>query len=286
MINHIFNKDSINFYRENGYLSVENVLSDNEILELRKVSDEFLEKSRIVSSHTAIFDLEPGHSHEFPKLRRLKNPIEHHEIFNKTVRHNKILDIISNLIGPDIRTFGNKLNMKSASFGSPVEWHQDWAFYPHTNDDLLAVGVCIDDMSIENGALMVIPGSHKGPILDHHQDGSFCGAVTDSNFSDKGSVAIELLAGGITIHHARCLHGSAPNTSGTSRRLLLFQYCATDAWPLVSGNNWEVFNNNILRGEVSNQPRLEKLDVRLPFPEAKYDGSIYEIQSVIKKTFF
>ena len=204
MKNFKLNKDSINFYRENGYLYVKNLLSETEILELQKVTDEFLEKSRNVSNHTEVFDLEPGHSPEFPKLRRLKNPIEQHEIYNRTVRHKKILDIVSQLIGPGIRTFGNKLNMKSASFGSPVQWHQNWAFYPHTNDDLLAVGVCIDDMSIENGALMVIPGSHKGPILNHHQNGRFCGAVTDSNFSDKEAVAIELLAGGLqfTIHVA------------------------------------------------------------------------------------
>ena len=51
---------------------------------------------------------------------------------------------------------------------SPVEWHYDWAFYPCTNDDFLVVGVCIDDMNEENGCLMVMPGSHKGKIYDHH----------------------------------------------------------------------------------------------------------------------
>ena len=286
MKNHKLTKDNIEFYHNNGYLAIQNILTLKEILELRKVTDEFLEKSRNVSKHTEIFDLEPGHSQETPKLRRLKNPIEHHELYNRIVRHNKILDIVSQLIGPGIRVFGTKLNMKSASFGSPVQWHQDWAFYPHTNDDLLAVGVCIDDMSIENGALMIIPGSHKGPILDHHQEGSFCGAVTDPNFSDIGAIPMELLAGGITIHHAKCLHGSAPNNSGAPRRLLLFQYCSTDSWPLVSGENWEMFNDNILRGKANNQPRLEKLEVRLPFPEAKYDGSIYESQKVLKKPYF
>ena len=46
------------------------------------------------------------------------------------------------LIGPGVRYNGHKLNMKSGEYGSPVEWHQDWAFYPHTNDDLLAVARC------------------------------------------------------------------------------------------------------------------------------------------------
>jgi len=53
----------------------------------------------------------------------------------------ELLDIVAQLIGPGIYYNGDKLNMKIAGVGSPVEWHQDWAFYPCTNDDLLAVGV-------------------------------------------------------------------------------------------------------------------------------------------------
>ena len=71
--------------------------------------------------------------------------------------------------------------MKSAGYGAAIEWHQDWAFYPHTNDDLAAVGVMFDDMEIENGPLMIIPGSHRGPIFDHHADGVFCGAMDPDN---------------------------------------------------------------------------------------------------------
>jgi phytanoyl-CoA hydroxylase len=43
--------------------------------------------------------------------------------------------------------------MKSAGYGAPVEWHQDWAFYPHTNDDLAAVGIMLDDCDLENGPI-------------------------------------------------------------------------------------------------------------------------------------
>ncbi|MFO0004491.1 MAG: phytanoyl-CoA dioxygenase family protein, partial [bacterium] len=85
------------------------------------------------------------------------------------------------LWGPDIRYDHSKLNLKSAGFGSPVEWHQDWAFYPHTNDDLAAVGVMMDDMRLENGPLLCIPGSHRGPVFDHHDpQGIFCGALDPS----------------------------------------------------------------------------------------------------------
>lgn len=77
-----------------------------------------------------------------------------------------------------MRLHGTKINLKSPHYGSAVEWYQDWAFYPHTKDDLLAVGVMLDDISLENGLLLVIPGSHKGAVWDHHSpDGFFCGAM-------------------------------------------------------------------------------------------------------------
>jgi len=279
-------QEQIDFYHEQGYVGVEGVLSQDEVLELRRVTDEFVEKSRAVTAHTDVFDLEPGHTAENPKLRRLKSPIGQHEVYLNTMRHEKILDIVSQLIGYGLRCNGNKLNMKQPGYGSPVEWHQDWSFYPHTNDDLLAVGVAIDDMTEENGPLLVIPGSHKGPIYDHHLDGHFCGAVTDAAFSDKAAVPVMVKAGGITIHHVRMLHGSVANTSNHPRRLLLFQYCALDAWPLMGVKDYESFNESIVRGEPSNVPRVTQVPVRMPLPPPVKSGSIYESQTVLKRSTF
>lgn len=111
----------IDFYNENGYLGVEKVFSDAEVAELRRVTDEFVDKSRAVTQHTDVFDLEPGHTAEHPMLRRLKDPIKQHEVYDRALRHPTVLKIVSQLIGPNIRTNGNKLNLKYSSFGSPVE---------------------------------------------------------------------------------------------------------------------------------------------------------------------
>ena len=278
----------IDFYNENGYLGVEKVFSDAEVAELRRVTDEFVDKSREVTEHTAVFDLEPGHTPEHPMLRRIKDPIKHHEVYDRALRHPKVLAIVSQLIGPHLRTNGNKLNLKYSEFGSPVEWHQDWSFYPQTNDDLLAVGVCIDPMTMENGALMVIPVSHKGPVLDHHhkERGIFVGAVTDEAFDPSNAVPILLDAGGISIHHVRTLHGSAPNTSPRPRRLLLYQYCANDAWPLIGFPGWDAFNATIVQGEPTYVPRVTNVPVRIPLPAGEKGGSIYETQTMMAKRLY
>ena len=278
--------EEIDFYREHGYLTVEQILSADQVQDLRRVTDEFVERSRMVTEHDDVYDLEPDHSARKPRLRRIKQPHLQHPVYDRTLRHPAILDIASQLIGPAIRHQYTKLNIKCPDIGSPVQWHQDWSFYPHTNDDILAVGVAIDDMTPENGCLLVVPDSHRGPVHDHHQDGVFVGAVTDTEFRDDQIVPIIVGAGAITLHHVRTLHASARNTSAKPRRLMLMELAAVDAWPLLGCGDWEQFNARILRGEPTNQPRVEKVPVLIPEPKHERQGSIYEVQTKLSRTDF
>ena len=273
-----------------GYVAATGVLSVDQIEELRRVTDEFVDKSRLVTNHTEQFDLEPGHTAQQPRLRRLKDPELHHPAYDRVFRDDTILDMVAQLLGPNVRHFGGKLNMKSAGFGSPVEWHQDFAFGPRTNDDMLAVGVAIDDMGSENGCLLVVPGSHQGPIYDHYQGDVFVGAVTDPDFNPEHVTPIELAAGDISFHHGRTLHASAPNTAPDKpRRLYLLQYCAADAWQVRALTGPEANNDaNILRGEAPAEPRFVEVPP-VPTPENPVEGragSIYETQTLLERRFF
>ena len=274
--------EQIKYYHENGFLTVENVLTDAELQRLQTVTDEFVEQSRAVTANDAMFDLEPNHTADNPRLRRLKNPIQHHEIYRQIMNHDGILNIVEQLIGKGVRTNGNKLNMKPPSHGSAVEWHQDWAFYPHTNDDLLAVGVAIDDMTEENGCMLMVPGSHQTDLISHHENGVFVGAVTEPNFQPESIAQVLVKAGGISIHHARTLHASTPNHSTKPRRLLLFQYCSIDSWPLTGFDSFGSYQASILRGEPTNTPRMENVPVIIPLPKPAKAGSIFEIQDAMQ----
>lgn len=278
----------LEFYRQQGYLAIENVLTEAQLKEARRIVDEAVKRSRAVTAHDDVFDLEPDHTPERPHVRRLKNPVKLAPFFDQLMRQDAVLDHIAPLIGPSIRFQGNKLNMKAGEGGSPVEWHQDFAFYPHTNDDLLAVGVALDDCMVENGCLLVIPGSHKGRVLDHHQDGVFVGAISPSRERVDLSRAapVQVRAGGISIHHVKLLHGSAPNRSSEPRRLLLYQYAAVDAWPLAGVPDLDAFNNNILRGQPTLDYRLTAMNARIPRPQPARVGSIFEIQTQLKEVVF
>jgi phytanoyl-CoA hydroxylase len=275
-------------YREVGAIVVPDVLTPDEVATLRAVTDSFVERARGLSGHTDIYDLEDSHTPEAPRVRRIKAAHLHHPAYAALTRHPNIIAVLQALWGADIRFDTAKLNMKCAGFGAPVEWHQDWAFYPHTNDDLAAVGVMFDDMAMENGPLMIVPGSHRGPIFDHHADGVFCGAMDPANHDVDYASAIPLTgrAGSITVHHVRAVHGSAPNLSAQDRRLLLFQFRAADAWPLLGfPAGIEAFNALMVAGEPR-EPRLAPAPVRLPLPPARLQGSLYENQKGMKNRFF
>ena len=278
-------------YDRVGAIVVPDVLSPAEVAELRAVTDGFVERARAITAHDAIYDLEDSHSPAQPRVRRIKAPHLHHAAYAALVRHPKIVAVLQDLWGPDIRFDTAKLNLKSAGFGAAVEWHQDWAFYPHTNDDLAAVGVMMDDMELENGPLLIIPGSHKDPVVhDHHgEDGRFCGAMDPGKKEVDYAAAVPLTgkAGSITVHHVRAVHGSAPNTSNRDRRLLLFQFRAADAWPLLGfPEGMEAYDRLMVAGKPTLTPRLTPVPVKLPLPPAEKQGSIYENQKGLKNRFF
>jgi phytanoyl-CoA hydroxylase len=275
-------------YKRDGYIVVPDVLNTRELKDTRQVIKELVAGAAGVETHDDVYDLEPGHTRDEPKVRRIKAPHKVHEIFDGFVRKPEVLDILSRLAGPNLRLHGSKLNMKSAQYGSPVEWHQDWAFYPHTNDDILAIGVMLDDTDLENGPLLISPGTHKGPIWNHHgDDGRFCGAVNPSDIGPEIESALSCTgrAGSMSFHHVRALHGSAQNTSNRPRNLLLYEVAAADAWPLMGVKDIDEFNSRLLTGSPV-EPRLAPVPVRVPLPPAARQGSIYENQAGGSNSYF
>lgn len=280
----------VDLYRREGYLVVHDVLDATELKRLHEATLTLLEGARGVSDHTDLYDLEDSHTPESPRVRRLKLPHRHHPAFAELIRSPKVLALLTPLLGPSVRMHTCKLNLKSAAFGAPVEWHQDWAFYPHTNDDVLALGVMLDDFEPDNGPMMVVPGTHFGPIHDHHQSGVFVGAIDPTLIRDELAQAVPLIAkaGSITLHHARLIHGSAQNTSGRSRNFLLYEAMAADAWPLAGGHfgSLEDFDSRLLCGHPTLQPRMTAVPVRMPFPKAPESASLYQSQKYMANRFF
>ncbi len=278
------------FYDANGYLLIERAVTGELLAELQQVTRDFIERSRAVEESDDIYDLDEGHGPNDPRLTRIKLPHKQHPVYARALRSPGVLGALESLLGPDVHLQTSKLNTKAPGGGAAVEWHQDWAFYPATNDSLLALGLMIDDVTPDNGPLMVIPGSHQGPVLSHHNNGVFCGAINpdDADFHFDKAVTLTGKAGDMTVHHVRMLHGSAPNVSDRARMILFFEAAAADAWPLLGSGSyihklgqealWADLNERMILGSPVLQPRIEANPVRLPLPPAPNAGSIFKTQ--------
>ena len=288
----VLTPDQIAFYEEQGYLVLERQIPMDIIEDIRAEIARFEEEAKGMTASNDRLDLEDSHTPDAPRLRRIKLPHTTSDIIAKLMTSDHVLAPARDLIGPDLRLHTTKLNMKSAGYGAAIEWHQDFAFYPHTNDDVLAIGVIIDDMEEKNGPLMVFPGSHRGPIHDHHTDGVFVGAMdlATCGYDIKDAAVLTGPAGSISIHHGRIVHGSALNVSDRDRRLLFYEMMAADAFPIMGSMtafpNIEDYDSRILCGTSTKAPRLKDIPVRIPQPQPERNKSIYEIQKGLKARAF
>ena len=292
----MLSNEQVAAYHRDGYIHVDNALSPALLARVNAWLDGCIARAHGVAASNEVYDFEDTHTPQVPRVRRIKDPVARDALFWEVIRDPGVIGPLQQLIGPNIRLFGSKLNMKAAGYGAPVEWHQDWAFYPHSNDDVLAAGIFLDDVDADNGPLMVIPGTHTGPILNHHNDeGIFIGGIEDAAHRcdlDK-AVPIHGRAGSMSVHHVRAIHGSALNLSGRPRRILFYEIAAADAWPLWSDvttikyRNYAHFNEQMIVGVPTNEPRMEAVPVRMPGPwkDGKVDG-IFAVQGQGKQRHF
>src|SRR3979490_2410600 len=286
----MLSEQQIETYRRDGYLVIPRLIQGEQLGQLRALTDRIVDEARGVPANDELYAPEPSHSATLPRVRRLKPTIfKRYAFFHALARDPAITSILAQLLGPAIRQHGGKLNMKSAGYGSPVEWHQDWAFYPHTNDDVLAIGIYLDDCDLANGPMLVTPGTHNREVWEHHgDDGCFAGLIDPDTIKDEIECAVPCIgrAGSMSFHHVRALHGSAMNTSDRPRNLLLYEVAASDAWPLMGVKDFAEFNSRLLSGDPVIAPRMTNVPVRLPLPPATRPGPLYETPSPAKKSYF
>ena len=275
-------EEQIASYRRDGYLAVPGVIDAERVQALRRVTEAFVERARGLARSDAVFDLDPRHTAAAPIVRRIKNPADHDPLYAWVSLESPILDIVTELLGPSIRFHHSKLNLKGGHVGAPVEVHQDAAFYPHSNDDVLAVGLLLDDATAENGAMSVLPGSHRGPIYTHYDaQGRFVGGMRAEDIARldrSGATLLALPAGSIHIHHYRLVHWSAPNTSPADRRLLIDAYSAADAIPLAADPTGSPRYGRLVRGSYPSVARRTAGDMPMPPDFSRGYTSIYELQ--------
>lgn len=161
---------------------------------------------------------------------------------NDLIRHDRILDAVEDLIGGDILCWGSSFFIKEPRNTAYVSWHQDSTYWGLDPADVVTAWVALSDSTTENGAMRVIPGSHRQDQFPHRD--TFApdnllsrGQEIMVDVDDRQAVTLELAAGEMSLHHVRLIHGSEQNPSGQRRIGFAIRYIPTYVRQVVGSHD-------------------------------------------------
>ena len=174
----LFDKYRDDFNRD-GFVMMKNAVSKDQLEAMKLKLNNWVNESRGFSENFGKqmdgrprFDVEPNtHSRDTPALRRVASPIEVSETYLNVTRDNAALDLIAHIFNPNIKLVGTKINLKLPGSGTVVKYHQDFPFEPHSNDDIMTTLYFLDDVTLENGPLEVVPVRFPRTISPSYFDG-------------------------------------------------------------------------------------------------------------------
>lgn len=272
------------FWRD-GYVVIKDAVAAPQLEQLRAALQKWIDESR---SHEAPygetidgrarFDLARSHHASAPALRRVNNPQEIDSTYAEIAFDGRFVDMITDLVGPDLKFHHAKINLKRPASETRVGWHQDFSYTPHSNDHVVTALLMLDDMTSENGCLMAVPGSHREGQKSLWQDGVFTGKVDEATTRAAISRARPITGrmGSVCLMHTKLLHGSEPNQSQSARALFICVYSASDAVPLTASPLPNRFEGHVVRGRASRFARIDPGSVELP--PAYRAASFFEVQ--------
>lgn len=164
-----------------------------------------------------------GRSYDDPEGREwLRKPHHCAAWAYELATHPRIVDVIEDLLGPDVMLWDTKLFPKPARSRSYVSWHQDGTYLGlQPMEETLTAWIALSDSLPENGAMQVIPRSHKGGQLMHkatYADGNLLlNGQAIEGISSEVMVTLPLRAGEMSVHDMLLVHGSLPNSSDQPR---------------------------------------------------------------------
>ena len=229
--------DQVKFFVDNGFLTMPGLIGPDEIEELR---DDTVKLARGGYPCESLKPVPAGLSDRevLERILCIHQPHYVSPVCEKYARHPKISGVLSQVAAAHLPFWDGSVKcMQSMLFVKPPEfqgqaWHQDELYIPTRDRSLIGAWIAMDDATIENGCLWVVPGSHRTgylyPQRDHNNPDEFDFAGESYEFDDAQEVPVEVKAGTVVFFNGYLLHRSRKNRSKIYRRVLVNHYC--NAW--------------------------------------------------------
>jgi ectoine hydroxylase-related dioxygenase (phytanoyl-CoA dioxygenase family) len=225
----------LDHYQAQGYMIYGSILTPDELGLLRAQVDNLL--------------------HHLPVGQRPENVEAPHvgrDYFRRVAAHPRFLDVVEQIVGPNVVLFGSTIIAKPGGDGKAVAWHQDTPYWPLSPMRAVTLWLAVDDSTRENGCMRVIPGSHRQGHIAHEtvdpQAFVLSLGARESDVDEAAAVDLELRAGECSLHDPGILHGSKPNTSAIRRCGYVLHYTAAEASLDRSRSRWDQYPLYLLRG--------------------------------------
>jgi len=266
----MLSKDQVQAFIENGYHVQPDLMNAEELEELKRDTVD-LAKGKYPSDALKPLAAETSDEEVIRKILCVHQPHRISPVVLEYVKHSKICGILSQLTAAHLPFWDGSVKcMQSMLFVKPPAfpgqaWHQDEIYIPTRDRSLIGAWIAIDDATIDNGCLWVLPGSHKTgylyPQKPHDNPDEFDQALQSYGFDDSNEVPVEVKAGSVVFFNGYLLHRSRKNRSDIYRRVLVNHYM--NAWSLLPWGPEEDEEGHIVP--------IARTDKRGVIPVAGYD---------------
>lgn len=221
-------------YRRDGFAVLRNALSAEEIAAVNQEAVRFC-RGELGAIRNA-GDIDPGLSDAelMKKFLCIHYPHKVSDVMRDVLHAPRVIEAMTGVIGPNVKAMQSMLFIKSE--GKPGQaWHQDEHFIPTRDRSLTAVWIALDDATVENGCLWVLPGSHKRGVLypDRETNDVRFDCTSEAYgfpYSDDQAVPVEIPAGTAIVFNGYLLHRSLENSGAHGyRRAVANHYMSAES---------------------------------------------------------
>ena len=217
-MNTVLSAQEVAHYHEHGYVIPDYRVPETLLTQLQRAVDVLL------TDYTDVAPEDLANPHMMPSDSESEP-----SAFMAVARQPEMLDLVEQIIGPDIILWIIRVLCKPAYHGREVPWHQDGEYWPIRPLATCSVWLAIDPATPDNGCMRFIPGSHRREALYRHHTAQRGNLVLDLELDDdqfdaSQAVDVVLEPGQISLHDVRMIHGSLANTSTQRRAALIMRY--------------------------------------------------------------
>lgn len=220
--------ENIDFYNDKGYLVAPSLLAPEDIEALKAETAKIFKGERgAIDGLLAKNDIDSD-DEVLKKYVAIHFPHKISSLIHQILSHKNIVNVLTNLLGPNVKCMQSMLFVKAPGKAGQ-SWHQDEYYIPTRDCSLIGAWIAIDDATIENGCLWIIPGSHKPSfirrrIVNNSPDYADVDTVDVSEYRKGDMVPVEVKSGSVVFFNGYTLHSSLKNRTVDFFRMALVNH--------------------------------------------------------------